>query len=147
MTEYKGEKILQLIVGLLNKSISNVGFPPYNYEAFLNMEPEEALKKLSFRLRRIRDIKRGTKTGFHFYFSTSLEYMIFLIESALAEYLNVFFTLKKEKIPIPPLYDEHDLYRIDKEFSPIIMGKMIPFKKWLKTCQHQKTKPIRAVIK
>ncbi|MCX6760698.1 MAG: hypothetical protein NTZ84_01135 [Candidatus Nealsonbacteria bacterium] len=147
MTKYKEEEILRLIVRLLNKSISSVGYPPYNYENLLNMEPKEALKELSSRLRRIRDINKGAKRGFSFYFSTDMEYMIFLIESALVECLNVFFILKKEKEQIPTLYDEHDLYGIDKEFSPIIMGKMTPFRRWLKDCQNKKTKSIRTVAK
>lgn len=135
MTEYKEEEILQLMIRLLNKSISHVG---YGYEVFLRMEPEEALKELSFRLRRIRDISKGARTGFHYYFSTELAYMDFLIESELAECLNVFFILKKHKIPIPNLNDERDMYRADKEFSPKKMYKMIPFRKWLKACQNKK---------
>ena len=145
--EYKEYEILGLIVGNLNKSISNVGFPPYDYKVFLNMEPEEALKLLSFRLRRIRDIDRGSKKDFHFYFSTELEYMSFLIESSLAECLNVFFILKRDKRPIPPLYDTLDTFGIDKEFLPGIIYEMTPFKKWLKDCQGKRTKPIRTVKK
>ncbi|TFG35697.1 MAG: hypothetical protein E4H47_00845 [Parcubacteria group bacterium] len=151
--EYKEDEILSLIVGILKKSMSNVGYPPYNYKVFLDMEPEEALKLLSFRLRIIRDIDRGSKRDFHFYFSTEFEYMSFLIESALAECLNVFFILKRDKKQIPPLYDTLDMYGtldmhgIHKKFLPGTMYEMTPFGKWLKDCQSKKIKPIRTVTK
>jgi hypothetical protein len=145
MTRYEGDKILALIVRLLDQSISNVGFPPYSYKVYLTMEPEEALKELSFRLRRIRDISKGSRTGFHYYFSTELEYETFLIESELAEYLNVYFVLKKNRKTIPHLSDDHETYRQDKEFSVKRMYKMTPFKNWLRSCQGKKTKTTRAV--
>jgi hypothetical protein len=147
MTEYRGDEILGLIIGILNKSISNVGYPPYNYEVFLKMETEQALKELSFRLMRIRDISKSAKTGFHFYFSTELEYMNFLIESELVEYLNVFLILKKGKTTMPPLYDEHDLFGKNKIFSAREIYKMNPFRRWLKACQNKKPKPIRTVTR
>jgi len=140
MTTYKEEEILGFIIGLLSKLKSNVGYPTYNYELFLNMESEEALKELSRRLIRMRDIDKNSKRDFRYYFSTELDYVSFLNESALAECLNVFFIMKKEKTPIPPIDDKHDTYGTDKEFSSITMGEMIPFRKWLKTCQHKKTK-------
>jgi len=147
MTEYNDQEILELIIRILNKSIRHVGYPPYDYKVFLKMDPDEALKELFFRLRRLRDISKGARTGFHYYFSTELEYSHFLIESELAEYLNVFFVLKKQKTSIPSLSDEHETYGADKEFSPKKMYKMIPFKKWLTACQSKKIKTTRAIAK
>lgn len=143
MTEYKENEILKLIVRLLKKLKTNVGFPPYEYEIFLYLDPEEALKQLSFRLRRLRDIERGTKKGFQSYFSTKNDYLKFLAESILAESLNDFFALKKENISAPPLNDEGDLCGVKKVFF-IEKINMNPFKEWRQACKEQGKKTIRA---
>lgn len=145
MTIYKDRQILVFLVGLLNESISHVGYPPYDYKVYLDMKPEEALEQLSFRLRRIRDIREGSKKDYSFYFSTESEYIKFLVESSLAECLNVWFVLKKKKAPMPPLNDRTGLYANDQKFHFKRTYRMTPFKNWLKACQGKKAEPTRMV--
>jgi len=143
MTKYRDAEILKLIVGLLGKLKSNVGYPPYNYSIFLDLDPDTALCELAPRLRRLRYIKTVAQKGYSYYFLTDYEYMIFLIEEALAECLNVYLNMKLDGAPIPPLYDDRDIYAAEKVFSPLAMGKMVPFRKWLKTCQEKKNSKTR----